>query len=506
MRTKKAILNYITDVVPMIILALIGLVKIDFFIDFLGKDKNGLYNLYSQIMAYVTIVDGGLTSAVLYRMYAPIAAKDYNKLGRLLKGSRTIFYIIGGLVFALGVIVSFFLPALAKNNTFEFSYLQGTFLIYLIGGTIPYFCIVSKTLLEGYQEKYISNTITQSVAIIKGIFEILVLLWGADLYTIIILYTASNLASSVIIYVISKKRYSYIPIKEVKPSYEILSDVRDLMIHKVGTLVASNVDMIVISAMKGLGYVTIYSSYYYIIKNLTDILGKISYSMTAGIGDLIQHGKEKTYEFFMEFNAFSFFLGIIVSVPLMLVINPFVDIWLGGKIESTFLLALSFTLITFYYIVRMPFRTFVTSAGLFRETRMLPVVETIVNLTLSIVLVQYLGVAGVLIATFIAYMVSDYFPRPVILYHTLFERSSRGFFIKNTIFILFAVINYVVMFFISRPLLRIADNYIVWFLISCAIFAVNFAFTVIEFYFSGNLLFKDRISGIIRKVMHRDRR
>lgn len=505
MRTKKAILNYITDVVPMIILTLIGFVKIDYFIEFLGTDKNGLYNLYSQIMAYVTIVDGGLTSAVLYRMYAPIATQDYQKLGRLLKGSRRIFYVIGALIFSVGIIVSFFLPALVKNNAFEFSYLQGTFFIYLIGGTIPYFCIVSKTVLEGYQEKYISNTVTQSVSIIKGILEILVLLWGADLYTIIVLYTASNLISSVIISIISKKRYSYIPMKTCEPSYEILSDVRDLMIHKIGTLVASNVDMLVISAMKGLLYVTIYSSYYYIIKNLTDILGKISYSMTAGIGDLLQHGKEKAHAFFMEFNAFSFFLSIIVCVPLQIVMNPFVDIWLGGKIETTFLLALAFTLNTFYYIIRMPFRTFVTSAGLFKETRMLPVMETIINLTLSLLLIQWIGVAGVLIATFIAYMCSDYFIRPVIVYNKMFERSSRMFYMKNLFFIVLTIINYIVVALISRPLVNLMDNYINWFLLSCVIFALNFVLTFIEFYFSGNMLFKDRIIGIVRKAVHRNR-
>lgn len=505
MRTKKAILNYITDVVPMIVLMLIGLVKIDFFIDFLGEEKNGLYNLYSQIMAYVTIVDGGLTSAVLYRMYAPIASKDYQKLGSLLRGSRRIFYVIGGLIFALGAIVSFFLPALVKNNTFEFSYLQGTFFIYLIGGTIPYFCIVSKTVLEAYQEKYISNTVIQTISIIKGVFEILVLLWGADLYTIIALYAASNIISSIIVAFISKKRYAYIPIKQSKPSYEILADVRDLMIHKIGTLVASNVDMLVISAIKGLTYVTIYSSYYYIIKNLTDILGKISYSMTAGIGDLIQYGKEKAHDFFMEFNAFSFFLGIIVSVPLLIVMNPFVDIWLGGKIETSFLLALAFTLNTFYYIIRMPFRTFVTSAGLFKETKMLPVIETVVNLTLSVVLIQWLGVAGVLIATFIAYMVSDYFIRPVILYKVLFKRTSRVYFVKNTIFILFTAVNYVVTALITKPLVGSMDTYFTWFFYSCIIFAANFALTFVEFYCTGNLLFKERFIGIIKKVLHRDR-
>ncbi len=84
MRTKKAILTILSDILPQILLAIIGLVKSHFFIANLGTDVNGLYTNYSQIMRYITIVDGGLTSAILYRLYKPIAEKDDETVSRIL--------------------------------------------------------------------------------------------------------------------------------------------------------------------------------------------------------------------------------------------------------------------------------------------------------------------------------------------------------------------------------------------------------------------------------------
>ena len=46
----------------------------------LGSETLGLYQLFSQIMVYVALVDGGLTSAVLYSLYKPNANKDNKKI------------------------------------------------------------------------------------------------------------------------------------------------------------------------------------------------------------------------------------------------------------------------------------------------------------------------------------------------------------------------------------------------------------------------------------------
>ena len=69
MKTKKSLLNFLTDVIPLLIVSFLGIFKLKFFVQYLGDDTLGLYQLFSQIMVYISLVDGGLTSAVLYSLY-----------------------------------------------------------------------------------------------------------------------------------------------------------------------------------------------------------------------------------------------------------------------------------------------------------------------------------------------------------------------------------------------------------------------------------------------------
>lgn len=58
MRTKRIIINLITDIVPQVIILILGVVKIKLFINILGQEKLGLYQLYNQIVAYLVLVEG----------------------------------------------------------------------------------------------------------------------------------------------------------------------------------------------------------------------------------------------------------------------------------------------------------------------------------------------------------------------------------------------------------------------------------------------------------------
>ena len=84
MKTKKTLLNFITDVVPLLIISILGIYKIKLFIKVFGDETLGLYQLFSQVMVYVALVDGGLSNAVLFSLYKPNAEGDKNKFNALL--------------------------------------------------------------------------------------------------------------------------------------------------------------------------------------------------------------------------------------------------------------------------------------------------------------------------------------------------------------------------------------------------------------------------------------
>lgn len=386
-------------------------------------------------------------------------------------GSRVIFQVIAVLIFVIGTIVSFLVPIIIKDNPFDYWYVQGTFMIYLVSSVFSYFTITNQVIYEANQRKYITNIVIQGITVIKGIIEIFVIMNGQGLVGILILLAISNFITSLIIYLISKKSYPNIEFKKKEKSFEILSDVKSLLVHKVGTIVAYNVDTLIITIMKGLTYASIYSQYLYITDNVANIVSKIGNSAIAGVGDLIATSKEKAYSLFKEYNALSFFIATIICVPLVIVINSFIQIWHEGRIETTVLLAIAFVLNLFYTIIRMPINTYMNSAGLFKETRMCPIIESIVNLSLSFILIQVIGLPGVLFATFIAYLVSDYFIKPIIIYKKLFSEPVKKYYQINIGYIIIILL-LVIVWSIVFPEVP-TDSYINWFLYATILFIVN---------------------------------
>lgn len=82
MRVKNVFKNLISEMLPQIAIAFLGIYKSKVFLEYLGTDIVGLYNLFAQILGYLSLVEGGIASAVIYRLYKPLHEKDYEKLAK----------------------------------------------------------------------------------------------------------------------------------------------------------------------------------------------------------------------------------------------------------------------------------------------------------------------------------------------------------------------------------------------------------------------------------------
>ena len=49
-KTKKTALNLVTDVIPLLIISFLGIFKVKLFIQYLGQETMGLYNLFSTFL------------------------------------------------------------------------------------------------------------------------------------------------------------------------------------------------------------------------------------------------------------------------------------------------------------------------------------------------------------------------------------------------------------------------------------------------------------------------
>ena len=460
-KTKKTVLNLVTDVVPLLIISLLGIFKVKLFIQYLGQETMGLYNLFSHIMVYVSLVDGGISSAVLYSLYKPNAEGDKKRLSELLSGALTVFSKIGMVIFGIAFLVSFVVIFFIKNCSFDYWYIVLTFLLFALSNVIGYFFVPYRELLNVKEKKYVYNIIGQGGQIVLSILEIVMLLTGFKFGYILLMHSIIKLITNLLEAYMCKKMFPDISFHNKKKDYSFKRFLNSLIFHKINGLIGSNIDTVIISSLLGLTSVAIYSTYNYIITMLKNILGKLSSSMTAIIGNILVKDKERVYDVYMEFNSMLFYIAIIVCVPLILSINGFIDIFYEKQIETSFLIALSFSLILFMYIVKLNTTMFVSAGGLYKETKHCAIVDTCVNLVLSLSLVHFIGISGVLFATAISVFIAEYILKTKVVHKYIFNKSPSHYFLKNIRFYILFVIDLLIGYYIVNQFT--IDRLLIWF-------------------------------------------
>lgn len=496
MKTKKFIYNFLTDIIPLIIISFLGIYKVKFFIQFLGNETLGLYQLFSQIMIYVALVDGGLSSAVLFSLYKPNSENDRKKFNAILAGAYKTFSFIGIIVFGIAFLISFLVPFLIKDPSFNYSYIVITFLLFSLNNVIGYFFVPFTSLLEVKEKKYIYNIINQSGQIVLSVTEIIMLFCHANFEMILIMHCIVKLIARLVEVYVCKRMYPDIKVTQKEKNYEFKTHTKSLIFHKINGLIGSNIDSILISSFLGLQYVAIYSTYSYIITMMKNILGKLSSSMTAIVGNLLAKTKEKSYEIYTEFNSILFYVAIIICTPLTLAINGFIDIFYEGEIYTSALIAVSFVGILFTFIIKINTTMFVAAGGLYKETQYCAIVDTCTNLILSLVLLNILGISGVLIATVVSAFIAEYGLKSKVVHNKLFGIGAKKYHIKNIKFFLIYIIDLILGYKIIS--LFTINNILIWFVIFTIYTLINSVLILILF----KLLKEDKFMNRVKWIIH----
>lgn len=288
----------------------------------------------------------------------------------------------------LGIVASFIIPFLIKDNEFSNRYIFVTFMLFVVSELILYLVVFEKSMFIANEKIYKLNKVYKTMLILKSLLEIGIAIVTQNLVVILAMFVIINFISNGIIVWMAKKEFSYLP-KAREKDYSVLKDVKNLFVHKIAGLISNNVDIIILSKVIGLGKVVVYSTYMLFCSTLTSLLNKISNAFLGSVGNIIVEDKKDAYRIFKEYNSFVFFIAMMIGIPFMFAIDYFIRIWYEGKVETQLNITLLISMILIYQIIRIPLVTFTEAAGLFKQTRKCPILEGIINLVLSLILVNF---------------------------------------------------------------------------------------------------------------------
>lgn len=499
MRTKKSIFNLLADILPQVIISILGFIRIRVFLSAIGTEQLGVYQLFGQILCYLALAELGLTSAVMYYLYKPIHEKNYKKISQIIVGAKKSFTVIMLVMFICGVVlapnVKFFIADTTLSNTFIII----AFIMTILVNILSYFSTPYVLLFDSNQEKYKYIVWSQLIVGIRYIVEMLAIWLTKSLYVALAIEILFTLIQNFVIKYLFEKNYDYVDMKADK-DLSFWSKTKDLIPHKIGTLIAYNIDVIILSKFLGLTNVVIYNCYYYITNTISNLIGKMSSATLAGVGNLIVAEPKKVYKVFLEYNSMLFFLATVICIPLGIVISPFVSLWYGSDMIVSNFTVFLFAFILFYGIIRIVLNTFCTAAGIFRPTLICTYLEIVINLVVSLLLIKKYEITGLLFGTALSLIFSEFVIKPFILNKHLFNDKIYKYYLDCFKYIVIAMINMVLLSLLSNCFDY--NNLLLWFIFGCIIFIINLLITSVMFKLINKFEFINRLNIFKKERKH----
>jgi O-antigen/teichoic acid export membrane protein len=428
MRTKNSLKNIITSVSLTLIVGILGFLKVRVFINGLSDDIYSLHQLFYQIFSYLTITDIGFSLLLSKALYNAFAKDDKEEIINIYSTSKKFYNIVGLLMLIIAFILSFFVQFLTKADVNHW-YIQLIFIVFIIRNVIDYFFIAPRFVMEANQQSYKINIYIKGIKILETIIEIILVLLGIDY--IFILIPGIILTVLVDLYANKKVFLTYPWLKNNKTfNKNYLKGTKELIWRKLADLLNSNTDIILISTFINPLSVIIYTSYVYITKFITDVIYLVSNSLTPSYANIIyKENKEKAYSVFTEINIFFLFVATFINIMLFAFLNPLINFWVGSKYLVNTITLIMFTFICFQTISTKPIAIYINSKCLFKETKIATIIEAIINLVLSLILVNKVGLIGVLIGTIVAKLLTSFIQNPYYIYKNEFNISPLKYFI-----------------------------------------------------------------------------
>ena len=435
-RLKNSALNFASGFLGRVLTILLNFVVRTIFIYCLNEAYLSVNGLYSNILTVLSLAELGFGSAMVFRMYAPVAAKDYQKTAALLHFYKKIYAVIGAVIFGLGLCVIPFMDYIIKDKP-DVSGLTLYYILFLINTTISYwFASYKASVLYADQKEYIKTNVQNAMSILQSALQIVLLLIFRKYLLYLLVQLGCNIILNLYVAHLVDKRYPQI--REYRDARltsdergQIKKDAEALVLSRFGHVALNGTDNIIISAVVGVLWVGRLSNYTLICDSVTSVLCQITAAITGSLGNFFAtEDKHAGYVLFKKVEFLNFWLYGFSFIALATLLDPFVQIWAGGRFVLGLPISIAIAINFFVAGYMNTLWVFRSTLGLFKQGKFRPILVAILNIVLSIVLGKLWGVFGVLFATFLSRAAISLWYDPLILHRYGFEVSCKPFFAR----------------------------------------------------------------------------
>ncbi len=407
---KKIGKNIFFGIGSQVIIAIVGLLIPRLFVSSYGSETNGFLSSLNQIFTYIVLLEAGVGTATLQALYRPVATEDKDKINGILSATAQFYTRTGWCYLGCVAILAAIYPLVIHS---DIPVWQQVSVILIIGGgnSLGFFLHAKfRMLLQADGKTYIYTNASTVVQLGTSLTKVILILLGLNIVFIQLGHLLLLTGLSLYITLYTKKHYSWLNLK-VKPDKQAIAQKNSVLVHEVSQMIFNHTDVLLLTVFTNLTVVSIYTVYNMIVDIISTLIGNIHNGFAFRLGQIYSIDKERYKGIYDAYETCYMALSVALYAMTFIFLLPFMGLYMEGADANYLdkLLPVLFVAIKLLVSSRALAGATITYAGHFMETQWRSVLESAINLVVSVSAILFLrrynvmwGMYGVLIGTIAA--------------------------------------------------------------------------------------------------------
>lgn len=498
MNYKNGMKSMVFGIIQQATTILIGLIAPRLFIATFGSETNGVLNTIANIFSYLALVEAGVGTAALQAFYGTIAKKDNNASNGVLSAVH-VFFKKAGFIYFIGVLLLAFFYPLSINTSLDYWTIFWLVILSGMGGVLNFwFQAKYKLYLQAEGKNYIISVLTMIVNFMTNIAKIGLILAGFNVVQIHVVYFVITLCQMGFVLWYIHRNYPWMN-PHVKPNMDAITQKAAILVQQITWMICSNTDILILTYVgKDLAAVSVYAIYMMIYNMIQNIFNTIFGSFHYLLGQKYNENPEAYLSYHEIYEAISMAVTFGLYTTAYLLMEPFLKVYMYGITDAKYvdpILPLLFTIMYLLSSGREASSRVINFARHFKQMQWRAILESIINIVISIILVKRFEIYGVILGTIAAYL---YRTNDIILYasnHLLGRKSLvtyKRWICNAVIFSIFVIVN--------QNIDLTVTSYMMFFLEVVPVFCITIGIYFISvFVYDRKVMI--RFLGILKKLL-----
>lgn len=434
-RSEYVVKNVSVTLVMQVVKNLLAFVSRTVFVYVLGAEYLGVNSLFADILTVLSFAELGVGNAMVFSLYKPLAERNTEKIKSLMRLYAKAYRIIGIVIAIAGISFAPFVKHIVGDVSYVKDDITLLYLLFLLNSVISYFFVYKKSLIIADQKNYIVDIYQQVFYAFQVVVQSAFLIITKQFIPYLIIIILTTFMNNLYVAHKADKMYPYLEDRNVKPLEKeevngIVTNVKALVVYKVGGIILESTDTIFISSLINVLTVGLYDNYKMLINVFKTIGSQMMNAVVASVGNLNASATDQKKEsvFYEMLYISTWFYGF-AAAGLCCFLTAFVSLWLGENYAIGFDAVLAACI--YFYVSNMhyPCYTYRTTAGLFVFGKYVPMIASVFNIALDIVMGKTWGLSGILWASTISRALTYELIDPFLVYRRIFHKPVMKYFI-----------------------------------------------------------------------------